>query len=80
MPCQLGEDCVGPLWQCRSCGAEFCLDHSHVTGLGPNVECIDCETKRLDVVDADLLKPQAAERILDEHDTKERSNESRSRD
>ncbi len=65
MACKLGTDCRGPLWPCRSCGAEFCLDHSHVTAKGANVECIDCETQRLDADDATAARPlPAAERVL----------------
>lgn len=64
MSCKLGTDCVGPLWTCRSCGSQFCLDHSHVTGLGTNVECIECENARLENKDADFNRPQAAEKDL----------------
>lgn len=41
-------DCAGPVWVCRSCKREFCTTHANVTSLGANVECIDCEDKRLD--------------------------------
>lgn len=80
MSCKLGEDCDGPLWTCKGCGAQFCLDHSHVTGLGANVECIDCEAKRLDGMDVDLLRPHPAERVIDAFDKKERQDESRNND
>lgn len=42
-------DCAGPVWTCRSCKNEFCTTHTNVTSLGANVECPECEDKRLDV-------------------------------
>lgn len=41
-------DCGGPVWVCRGCGKKFCTTHANVTSLGANVECIECEDKRLD--------------------------------
>ncbi len=80
MTCKLCDECDGPLWTCKTCGAQFCLDHSNVTGLGSNVECIDCESSRLDSLDADLLRPHPAERVLDAFDRKEKQDESRNAD
>lgn len=41
-------DCGGRTWECRTCHRKFCMTHANVTSLGANVECIECEDKRLD--------------------------------
>lgn len=40
------ELCCGDLWECRTCGEEFCQTHWHQTDLGHEVECVACERLR----------------------------------
>lgn len=41
------EKCEGELWECQTCGEQFCQAHNHVTSKGVNVECVGCERTRI---------------------------------
>lgn len=64
--------CTGELWQCKGCGRVLCEGHSHMTGLGSNVECPWCERARTDAML--LEKPDVVARIGKKADPGDRLN------
>ena len=50
MNCYYGTDqCGDELWQCETCKEWYCRElHWHETSLGHCVECVACETERID--------------------------------
>ncbi len=40
--------CKGEIWQCQTCEQDFCEAHFHNTEKGDNVECVACESERLE--------------------------------
>ena len=46
--CYYGDEnvCYGALWECNTCGEEYCHEHTHTTSLGVEVECVACEGTR----------------------------------
>lgn len=40
--------CNGELWECGTCGEQFCDQHWHETDKGKNAECVGCERERKD--------------------------------
>lgn len=47
------EICEGELWECQTCGEQYCQTHWHETELGRNVECVACERARKDAAKQD---------------------------
>lgn len=41
------------LWECESCGEQFCQTHWHSTALGKDVECSSCERGRIERQEAE---------------------------